>query len=125
RGADRPDGRHGEQRDDAQLEKAYVVAQCGGDGSRVDRGVGDRHADPFSTARRDSAGTRCALGCVSSAIASIPAQASVAAATCSPLKKAASVIAAPAPSATWSASTMSVAIAIRRSAGRRSALIAT
>ena len=55
----------------------------------------------------------------------MPDQTSVAIATCRPLNRAAAVSAAPAPTATWSANTTSVARAAGRSAARRIAEIST
>src|SRR5207247_9641113 len=83
--------------------------------------AGEAHAGLLSTARRASAGERSARGRVSNAIDRMPAHTSVAIATWRPLKNAAPLTAAPAPTATCRAKTASVATATGRNPSGRTA----
>src|SRR5947209_7841211 len=83
-----------EEHDDAQLEEAEVVPQHRREPSCLGYSLDHAHAGRLSIVRRESASLPSARGSISSARASTPAQTSVAIATCSPLKKAASVNAA-------------------------------
>src|SRR5438477_4590696 len=112
-----PDRRRIQEHDDAQLEQADVIA---GDAQCACRGLcGDSvHAEPLSTARRDSLAVGSVRGIMTRANVSTADHTSVAIATCRPLKRAASVRAAAAPIATCSAKTTSVMIALRPTGDR-------
>src|SRR4029077_16741238 len=84
----RAERRRIEQRDDAELEQAEVVAKRRGGGSGPGLRSDCAHAGLLSTARCANAGRESERGSVSTASESMPAHTKVAIATCRPLKAA-------------------------------------